>query len=217
MTMLDNLTSWAVPRSALCLPEHTPQADLLDWFERLGFTDPKPEPLALRWTESGCIEIPVEEADDDDDLILTADEMDSYTPTLADVAAGCVSTVHDHEERFPGPLSWRRWTLTSRVAGLLYTSGLTRSGGSSGWASRDPIGSAVYTLPKLSHVLPHRGTLRPYVLFKRDWWWHCQIAQGWRLRGRHKPEEPFTFGICAACLPCPSCGAKRECLPDCTL
>ena len=210
MILAERLTAWAVPRSALRIPTPDPAIDLLAWFRTLGFGDPQPKAMALRWTDEGCVEIPVGEAIEDEDLVLSADDMASYCPTLEDVAAGCVSTVHDHERSFPGPFNWRRWRLTNRFTSFLYASGIARSGGSASLSGADPYDGWVYTLPKLSHV--KRGdTLRPYVLFKRDWWWKCHARQGWTLRGRHKPEEPFVAGTCAACLPCPSCGAHRDC------
>jgi hypothetical protein len=104
MITLDRLTAWAVPRDALTVPKPTAEAKLLDWFDCLGFTDPQPKAMALRWVGDSCVEIPVDEAIEDEDLVLSAESMASYCPTLEDVAAGCVSTVHDHDESFPGPV-----------------------------------------------------------------------------------------------------------------
>lgn len=121
-------------------------------------------------------------------------------------------------EPFPHRWSWRRWPLTRRVASFLYTSGITRTGGSSEMHGNDPVGGWIYSLPRWGDVLPRRGGLmRPYFLFKRDWWWQCHLSQGFRLRGRHTPRAPWAFGICAACVPCVECGAHYDCEPGCAI
>lgn len=54
-----------------------------------------------------------------------------------------------------------------------------------------------------------------YVLWLPTWWWRCQRCQGFRLRGRHRPLEPFILWTCAACLSCAECGAPYDCEPTC--
>lgn len=210
---IDRLASWAVPGKAVRLPEDTAERRILDWFDDLGLVVPEPSPIAMRHTDAGFVEIPLHEADEDEDLIFAPD-----MPDLDMLAAGCVSMAREHDEHFPGPLSWRRWRLTGWVARALYTSGITSTGGGMGWSGRDPIGSEVYHLPRWSDVLPRRhSTMRPYLLWRPSWWWECHARQGLRLRGRHRPEEPYVVGICAACIPCPSCGAHGPCVERCEL
>lgn len=43
-------------------------------------------------------------------------------------------------EPFPSRRSWRRSTITRRLGSLLYTSGITRSGGSATMDGSDPVG-----------------------------------------------------------------------------
>lgn len=119
-------------------------------------------------------------------------------------------------ETWPSPHSWRRSRRVSAIARLLYTSGITREGGGCTMAGADPHGGTIYHLPRWGSVLPRRrGRMRPYLLFRQSWWWECHRRQGFRIRGRHQPEEPFALGICAACLPCPYCGAHRRCEATC--
>jgi hypothetical protein len=124
------------------------------------------------------------------------------------------------DETFPGKYSWRRWSLTHWFGGQLYVSGLTRCGTTSSHSQRDPHGRDprtfyVYTLPSWKHVLPKRGgRLRPYILWLPNWWWECQISQGFKIKGRHRPLSPVALGICAACAPCPDCG-QPYCGPEC--
>ena len=119
-------------------------------------------------------------------------------------------------EPFPSRWSWRRRKAVRRLSGLLYTSGITRTGGGASMHGNDPVGGWIYSLPRWQDVLPRRSRhLRPYLLFKPDWWWQCHIRQGWQLRGRHTPEPPYAFGICAACVPCVECGAHYECKDEC--
>ncbi|HUD17321.1 MAG TPA: hypothetical protein VMQ59_08655 [Acidimicrobiales bacterium] len=122
------------------------------------------------------------------------------------------------------PPRWHfsRWKLTGRVASFLYVSGITSCGGSVSWSGGGP---AVYKLPRWRDVLPYRLRwdlkrmglfkfgyhMRPYFLWKPDWWWQCHKAQGWRLWRHHNPEHPFMLGLCAACYPCPKCGAHQWC------
>lgn len=119
---------------------------------------------------------------------------------------------------FPSRWSWRRRKATRRLASFLYVAGITRTGGAASAYGNDPVGGWIYNLPGWRTVLPRRGArMRPYLLFKPDWWWRCQLEQGWRLRGRHRPERPWAFGICAACVPCPECDAHYDCQPGCSI
>lgn len=215
---MDRLAGWAVPHGAVRAPAPSAVEDIREWFDALGVVIPQPAPMALRWTADGCEEVPVDEAVEDADLVLSSEAMAAYHPDLDSLAAGCASIVAEHHQQYPGPLSWRRWELTGKVARLLYRSGVTRSGGSVGYDGRDPIGGPVFGMPRLRDVWPRRNnTMRPYLLWLPSWWWECQARQGWKVRGRHRPEAPFAFGVCAACCPCPSCGAHRECLARCEL
>lgn len=124
--------------------------------------------------------------------------------------------VHEIKDavNLPGPRSVYRRQITAKVARFLYCSGITRSGGGSSHWGRDPHGT-VYMLPSWRHVLPRKGRLRPYVLWLPSDWWECQQAQGWRLRGRHKPG-PFVHGLCGTCTPWPCCGATGNAhAPEC--
>jgi hypothetical protein len=104
----------------------------------------------------------------------------------------------------------KKWRVKSWISSQLYVSGLTSNGGSVAFTSE----GITARLPRLRSVW--HGA-RQYVLWRPVWWWECHIRQGWRLRGRHWPEEPFISYICAACLPCPECGAHRSCEDDCPL
>lgn len=192
-----------------------PESRIREWFRQLNLTIPPPEPIAIRWKPGGGTEtIPVAEAIEDEDTIIGSE--DFYPFDLDDLAAGVVSMVKESQMTFPGRYSWRRWTATSWLAGKLYTSGITRSGGSMGYDGADPIGGPTYTLPKWSDVPPRRNsTMRPYLLGKQSFWWECLYRQGWKIRGRHKPQKPYAFGVCAACVPCPECGALYDCQPGC--
>lgn len=211
-----------VPAGALRLPARpTAEAEVLRWFGDLGIVIPPARPIGIRWTDHGA-----EHLDEDTVAAMSDEERDRFdgvivtpdTPDLETLAAGVVHIANERHEQWPGPFSWRRWRLTGRVASFLYVSGICRSGGSTEWGGWDPYGTARYDLPSWRDVLPRRGgQLRPYVLWLPDWWWSCQRRQGWRLRGRHRPRRPFAFGICAACLPCWSCGALYECRPGCSL
>lgn len=193
-----------------------PERRILDWFTELGMSVPSSEPFALRWTGYGYDRISVDDAVEDEDLVIGA--TDFYPFGLKELAAGCVFMVLESQETYPGRRSWRRWRLTGWVAGQLYQSGLTRSGGSFRVGGGDPLRGGTYTLPKLGTVLPRRnGTMRPYLLWKRSWWWECHARQGLKVRGRHRPKEPLAFGVCAACVPCPECGAEYDCVPGCPL
>lgn len=104
--------------------------------------------------------------------------------------------------------------IKRRIATFLYVSGITRSGG---MTTFDHDGIRDY-LPPLRHVLPRRGyPLRPYLLGKPSWWWECHWRQRLTIRGRHTPIAPYALGICAACVPCPRCGAQYACDSTCEL
>lgn len=192
---------------------------MLRWFHNLGIVIPEPRPIGFRWVEGKMVDL-----DADTVAAMTDDERDDFDvcvftpdmPDLEDLAAGVVHIANERHERWPGPLSWRRWRLTGRVARFLYASGITSSGGTYGAGGWDPWATHSrpwrYELPRFSSVWRHR---RCYVLWLPMWWWECQWRQGARLRGRHRPRPPFACAICAACLPCPSCGALYECRTGC--
>lgn len=180
-----------------------PAKQVADWFRALGVTVPPSEPVALRWTGDTAITIPASEAGDDD-LVITPD-----TPDVDDLADQVVCMVRDADRRRPALWSWHRWPVVGRVAGWLYVTGITSGGGSYG---SDDVGR-LYTLPSWSSLL-HR---RCYLLGLPMWWWECQRRQGLTLRGRHRPAEPFAFGVCARCLPCHECGEAYECRDDCRM
>lgn len=203
------------PVSRACMNADTARAELADRFRLLRLVIPDPEPFALHWlAEGGCITVPVDQAEEDDLILTTEDLLEYGRLTVEDLADQALCIVLEAQKKYPRRWSWRRWRLTRRVAILLYASGITRSGGGFTHSGRDPH-RVVYHLPRWGDVLPRRGgQLRPYVLWKPDWWWECHLRQGWRLRGRHRPLAPYaghTGGVCAACLPCPDCGAPYEC------
>lgn len=176
-----------------------------------GLVVPPAEPIALGGDDLRVVPWP-DDPDEFDGILIHAE--DQPVSTLDDIA-GMIAADLRRLYRLPGPLSWRRWEVTGKVASLLYTSGITRSGGGFSMWGADQYG-AVHHLPSWRSILPRRGDrLRPYVLFRPSWWWECHVRQGWQLRGRHRPARPFAFGICARCMPCRECGAAYECEPGC--
>lgn len=163
-----------------------------EWFTELGIVIPEPEPFALY----------PDEADESDQCWITPD-----APDIEQLAHNVVHIVRTSDERFPGPRNWRRWKATRWVSRQLYVWGVTGSGGGALSAGADPVGGWIYDLPSLAS-LRYR---RPYVLRLPMWWWECHLWQGWRVWRHHRPLEPFGFGICAACLPCPECGEPHAC------
>lgn len=167
--------------------------------EMLGLTDPDD-----MWTADGMIDLWSEYAPEDDD---------EARRRLA------ASIVHDVREavNLPGPRSVYRQKWVMHLGSALYQSGVMWSGGSYSHWGRDPHG-AVYDLPGWRSVRsrnPGYKRMRPYVLWLPRDWWECQIAQGWRLRGRHRPG-PFVHGLCGHCCPWPCCGAVgAEHAPSC--
>lgn len=89
--------------------------------------------------------------------------------------------------------AWRRWRITGKVAGWLYVTGITSSGGS--WQMGGGC-NGCRTMPKFNR---HP---RVYILGVSRDTWRCL------LKGRHRPGDPIGFGYCAKCLPCPDCGSK---------
>lgn len=87
---------------------------------------------------------------------------------------------------------WRRWKITGRVAGWLYTTGLTAAGGSWRMGGGCP---GCYTMPKWNR------NRRPYILGVSRETWHCL------LRRRHRPTITPYGGFCTKCLPCADCGS----------
>lgn len=205
---MTRLVDVLVPRSALRFPKPSAFDEVLGWLRDLRLEIPDPEPVAFRWTDDGMVDIPTADATEDD-LIIQPDR-----PELEDIAHGVVHMVERHHETFPGPWSWRRWSVTSRLALALCASGVTRSGGSMSFDGRDPYRGPIITMPSWRDALPGER-LRPYVLWKADWWWQCHVRQGLKLRGRHRPERPYALGVCAACAPCPDCGAHYDCADGC--
>lgn len=102
------------------------------------------------------------------------------------------NVARDLEARACRHWGWRRWRLTHRIAGFLYSSGITTGGGSAWGNGHD------WCLDKLPSL---RGK-RSYVLGFSTNTWRC-----W-LRGRHRRGEEVGFGFCGKCAPWPCCGAK---------
>jgi hypothetical protein len=163
-----------------------------------------PEPAAWEWRDGHLIEIPVDQYDDDTDgFIVTAAEIEM--PTIDDLAS---MILRDLDELAAVPARWRYWRSAHWLMRKLYALGVVSG---YGMRSGGPHGHAWYLDSRPSWSF-FRG---PYALFLPRWWWTCQRTQGWRLRGRHRPLHPGVMGICAACLPCPDCGAPYECREGC--
>lgn len=200
------LSSWAVPRGAVRVER--PVADeIAAYMHRIGVTIPPPGRFALRW--HGDDHEFIDQVDDDQVEVLEADGWlvtEYFEVSVDDLAHIVTGMVEDRHRRHPHALSWRRWPVTDWLVRRLHGLGVV-AGFSTGSDGRDPVGGWT-----IGHVR-FRGR-RTYVLGKPDWWWRCQRDQGWTLR-RHRPERPWAFGVCAACVPCRSCGAHRECRTDC--
>lgn len=89
--------------------------------------------------------------------------------------------------------AWRRWWATRRLAGWLYASGLTSSGGSASWGGGC---NWCVTMPSWNR------NRRSYVLWVSTDHWRCL------LKHHHWPADHIAFGFCSKCLPCPDCGSK---------
>ena len=113
------------------------------------------------------------------------------------------------------PRFYNHWRIIGRIASFLYVSGITSTGGCITMTSD----GTTYHLPHWHDVLPYRFRrdlpdslrhgyhMRPYLLWKHNWWWECHMRQGWKLWKHHHPYPPAGFGICGRCLPCPECGS----------
>lgn len=145
---------------------------------------------------------------DVDPETLTDEELDEVLvihPDAADYPElfGMLEHARRPAKRIPNPWHPLRWSLVRRLVGRFYVLGIISGSGH----SHDAHGWFVF------HV-SWRGR-RPYLLGRPRWWWACHRRQGLRLRGRHRPLEPFVAGTCAACIPCLSCGAPYACEPGC--
>lgn len=163
-----------------------------------------PTDVAWEWRGGDLVEIPVADfTDDTDGFIVRADEIE--VPTIDDLAGTILS---DLDELASRPAAWRYWRFTSWLAGRLYVLGVV-SGYCIAMSGRHTRRGSYIDYVHWSFF----GG--PYKLGKPRWWWECHRRQGWTLRGRHRPLRPFALGLCAACCPCPDCGAPYECREGC--
>ncbi len=194
------------------------EARILAWFQAINLTVPEPALMAMAYVGKDFVEVPVpdfaddDEEDDWDGIVFTPD-----VPNLEDLAAGCVGMLREAEWRPPPRWSPLYWRWLGRVWSKLYTLGVI-SGGHSYEMRGDHGCTRTIIHPPWRYGWRHMLTgKRSYVLGKQRWYWECIGRQGLHLRGRHWPEQPFAFGVCASCCPCPECGAHQECLPTCAL
>lgn len=101
----------------------------------------------------------------------------------SDAHAGCA-----HARHWP----WRRWKVTGRADYWLTILGVI--GGGSAW-TLDGHCRGCRTWRK-----PLTGK-RSYILGKRREWWSCLLV------GRHIRGDELGLGLCAKCVPCPTCGS----------
>lgn len=142
--------------------------DVAEWLTRLGIVIPEARPVCIRWNRDGTST----DLDEDAVAAMTDDEQDDFdgvifTPEMPDMDLLAIQLVHmarERPERYPHRWSWRRWKLTGKVAGFLYTSGITSSGGSVCASGGDPVGGWVYSLPSWRSLSWRRR--RPYLLFR---------------------------------------------------
>jgi hypothetical protein len=90
---------------------------------------------------------------------------------------------------------WRRWSLTHKVAGYLYVTGICASGGGTRWGNG---------CDRCQDVLPRLRGKRPYILGVPRETWRCWLV------GHHRRGEEVGFGFCGKCVPWTCCGSQRE-------
>lgn len=111
-----------------------------------------------------------------------------------DLAARHDGCAHSHHR------VWRRWKLTGKAAGWLYSSGITSSGGS--WHMGGGC-MGCYTMPKFNR---HR---RVYILWVQVETWRCLLKY-------HHIRGDAGWGMCGKCFPCPSCQSTTDtCVAGC--
>lgn len=223
-----------VPRRALQLPELDPAVEQArSYLEGLEVTPP----VDIWLHGPGLTEGP-EPADDDEydaftdagGVLITAADQAEHTMDLDERATAIVRAVRE-ADAVPGPLSWRRWAWLARVGRWSYSFGFGLHFGSCTTWDRFgqqwhpgpvrlvwPAHRVRWTCDGEPRVTWHMG----YLFGRPGWWWECVWRQVRHPRRRaaagvgwHRPEYPWAFGVCAACVPCPSCGAHRDCEPGC--
>jgi hypothetical protein len=188
------------------------RSEVRGWLDVLDVQIPKPTPIFLDW-EMNEVDEAAWLADEDNVL-----RIDPDWPDRDDLADAVVGMVREADELFPPAWHWSRRDAVKAVSSWVYRLGITGSGGGCSLIGGDPVGGWINHLPPMASF----RWKRQYVAGLPRWWWECvwrQVAErrknGWP--GWHRPEEPYAFGICAACLPCPGCGAHRDCADDCEL
>ena len=88
---------------------------------------------------------------------------------------------------------WKSWRVWSRLASRLYVLGVTSSGGGVSYGNCEFCGIS------RQHMAPRWRGKRSYILGLRREAWCC-------LRHGHR-HAPTSYGLCAVCCPCPSCGS----------
>jgi hypothetical protein len=102
--------------------------------------------------------------------------------SLAEAHSGCE---HSHHR------AWRRWKITRRIVGRLYTFGIIANGGT--WHSGGGCEGCV------TGPFHWRGR-RVYILGLQREHWRCLF------RG-HRYRQYLYGGLCTVCAPCPECGS----------
>lgn len=225
MTLADLI----LPPGSFDLPKRDPIADAIADSLRPHIVIPEPVDVALAWDAAGNFdEVPLPDPDDDDALdafgdaggvIITA--ADQFVPDVDDLARWALEVAGR-----AGPPHWspRRWTSLERLFRAGSWLGMGPSWGFTTWdlrGNRYNGGKLRWSWPVYRSRWTCDGEprttwkLRSTILGRPDWWWECHRRQGLKIVGRHQPERPWAFGICAACVPCQTCGAHRDCLPTC--
>lgn len=93
---------------------------------------------------------------------------------------------------------WKSWKMWWRIAGRLYTLGITSSGGGVSYGRCEFCG-----IGRQHHAPRWRGK-RPYILGVQRETWTCLLRYHHRRQLSH-----YTRGLCTVCLPCPECGSTN--------
>lgn len=206
------MLSRIVPAHALDLPERRPPEPWEVALELLDGWTPPPEDVDELEESARFLSVHLYGHEADEDEGISTDTLrewrSAYAPAddaearewKARSIAGDVLEV----ARIPGRHSWRRWRATRKLAGWLYASGITSSGGSASASGRDPYGW-VYELPRLRSFRPGP---RCYLLWISREERECFRAQvHFARRGSavpiHRPGAHQRYGLCAICWPEP--------------